>query len=381
MPEKNALDPFMPGAGVLPPYLAGREAEQSLSRKYFGRLREGLSPPEEVILHGPRGNGKTALLSWIEKQVEADDALESVWLTPSEVPDLEALAHRLRVVSWFRRLSPESFSVAGMGVSLRPSNPQPLLTEALQARAKERPLLVLLDEAHTLEPGVGRVLLNAAQAARRHAPFLLVLAGTPDLQARLSKIEASFWGRARELPVGRLEEAAAAEAVRRPLAREGVEIEAAALARIVRESHGYPFFLQVWGSAVWETLYEAPGDSLGLAPRVSVEIVEAAAPHFEDRKGRYYRQRVEELKERSLVPAARQVAAAFAEEGTLSDSTLDEALRRGASSGGPDPGEAERSLRHLGYIWRAEATLEWEPGIPSLMDYILEQTAAPRRPA
>ena len=377
----NALDPFVPGAGILPPYLAGREAEQSLFRKIFGRLREGRSLPDEVILYGPRGNGKTALLAWIEKQVEADDALDSVWLTPSEVPDLEALAHRLRVVSWFRRLSPESFSVAGMGVSFRPSNPQPLLTEALQARAKERPLLVLLDEAHTLEPGVGRVLLNAAQAARRHSPFLLVLAGTPDLQARLSKIEASFWGRARELPVGRLEEAAAAEAVRRPLAREGVEIEAAALDCIVRESHGYPFFLQVWGSAVWDTLHEALSEFPGIAPRASVAIVEAAAPHFEDRKGRYYRQRVEELQKRSLVPAARQVAAAFSDEPALSDSEIDEALRRGASSGGPDPGEARESLRHLGYIWRAQATIRWEPGIPSLMDYLLEQTTAPGRPA
>lgn len=250
------------------------------------------------------------------------------------------------------------------------------MTEALRARAKERPLLVLLDEAHTLEPRVGRLLLNAAQGARRHAPFLLVLAGTPDLQARLSAVEASFWGRARELPIGRLEEAAAAEAVRRPLAREGVEIEAAALDRIVRESHGYPFFLQVWGSAVWDALHDAQSGSPGIASRVSAAVVEAAAPHFEDRKGRYYRQRVEELRARSLVPAARQVAAAFANERTLSDSALDEALRRGAASGGPDPGEAEESLRHLGYIWRAEATLGWEPGIPSLMDYILEQTAA-----
>lgn len=67
VPVTNALDPFVPGAGILPPYLAGREAEQSLFRKIFGRLREGRSLPDEVILYGPRGNGKTALLSWIEK--------------------------------------------------------------------------------------------------------------------------------------------------------------------------------------------------------------------------------------------------------------------------------------------------------------------------
>ena len=35
----------------------------------------------------------------------------------------------------------------------------------------------------------------------------------------------------------------------------------------------------------------------------------------------------------------------------------------------PAVGEVEIAGRHLGFIWRADGRIEWEPGIPSLMDY------------
>ena len=38
---------------------------------------------------------------------------------------------------------------------------------------------------------------------------------------------------------------------------------------------------------------------------------------------------------------------------------------------------AECDLRHLGFIWRAGVEPVREPGIPSLMDYVLER--APKR--
>ena len=39
--------------------------------------------------------------------------------------------------------------------------------------------------------------------------------------------------------------------------------------------------------------------------------------------------------------------------------------------------QARRSLSHLGFLWRAGAMPEWEPGIPSLMDYIRLVVPAP----
>ena len=177
--------PFRPGHGGLPPYLAGREPEQTLFRRVMNDLRGGVPVPRSLVLYGPRGNGKTALLRWVKREVEAGGGLDVHWLVGSDIPEPAHLVGRLELGSWLRKIAPESVSVAGVGVSLRQGDDRPPLAEALEARAKAGPLLVLLDEAHTLEPETGLWLLNAAQTAGREAPFLLVLAGPPDLTVAL----------------------------------------------------------------------------------------------------------------------------------------------------------------------------------------------------
>ena len=48
-----------------------------------------------------------------------------------------------------------------------------------------------------------------------------------------------------------------------------------------------------------------------------------------------------------------------------------------SGGGGPGVGEAAEALEHLGFVWQARGTLSWEPGIPSLMDFILENAPPP----
>ena len=375
MSDAGVHNPFRPGHGGLPPYLAGREPEQTVFRKVMGDLRSGVPVPRSLVLYGPRGNGKTALLAWAEREAEGDDRLEVRWLTGGSVPAPEALARRLQLSSLFGRLSADSISFGGVGVSLRQGEDYPPLEEALEARAKTRPLLILLDEAHTLKPEVGQWLLNAAQVAGRRSPFLLVLAGTPDLAARLSEMGASFWNRAEQLPLGRLDETAAAEAIRRPLAVDGIAIEEEALARIVRESHGYPFFVQLWGQAVWDRIR---GSATG-AGVVTTAVLEEASGGFVAQRNRYYLDRFRELKKGNLLPAARAVAAAFRDETSLSDAAFERALG-GGDADGPGSAEAAEALEHLGFVWQAGGTPSWEPGIPSLMDYMLEHAPPPDEP-
>ena len=373
MSGAGVRNPFRPGQGGAPPYLAGRAPEQALFREVMDDLRSGFPVSRLLLVYGPRGNGKTALLRWAKREAESGDGLDAHWLVGSEIPAPADFVARLGLGSWLRKIAPESVSIAGVGVSLRGGDDRPLLlAEALEARAKSKPLLILLDEAHTLKPEVGQWLLNAAQTAGRRAPFLLVLAGTPDLRARLSEMEASFWNRAEQLPLGRLDEGAAGEAIRRPLAEEGIGVEEEALARMVGESHGYPFFVQLWGRAAWRRVRRA---GAGTGP-VTMAVVEEASGEFETRRNRYYSDRYRELKKRDLLPAARAVAAAFRDEARLSDAALDRALER---SGGDGPGiaEAAEALEHLGFVWQARGTLSWEPGIPSLMDFILENAPPP----
>ena len=234
--------------------------------------------------------------------------------------------------------------------------------------------MLFLDEAHLIDPEVGRLLLNAAQDATGSAPFLLVLAGTPDIEDGLRGIGASFWHRAEICPLGRLDPEAAAEAIRRPLADHEISIESEALERIVRESHGYPYFVQLWGRAVWKRAAPSPDGNR----RVTEAVMEAAAREFETTRDRDYRLRYNELKAASLLPAARELALAFRENERLSDTALDDAVERGAAAGnGPDAESAARTLRHLGFVWQSDSAPVWEPGIPSLMDYLREHAPAP----
>ena len=242
--------PFRPGAGGLPPYLAGREGEQALFRARLAQLDRGEAPPSDIILYGPRGNGKTAFLAWVE-QVAASYSVDVVPLTPSEFRTGRQLAECLLPTHWWDEGVPDTPAVREL--TWRPGNAAgaPAADQVFAARVSKRPLLLLLDEAHTLDLRVGQELLDAAQEVGREAPFLLVLAGTPDLRTLLGTMGVSFWSRNRKLRINRLDESAAADAIRCPLEAEEVPISDDALAHIVRESEGYPYFLQLWGAAVW----------------------------------------------------------------------------------------------------------------------------------
>ena len=372
MKTRSRLGPFRPGPGGLPPYLAGRASEQALCRALLADLRDGLAPPRDLVLHGPRGNGKTALLVWLQQEAAAYAGVDVLSLTPAGIPTEAKLVERLLPASWWRRLAPGQVSV--QGVTWRPvqSGPPPL-DEALRARVRKGPLLLLIDEAHTLDADVGRALLNAGQQVGRALPFLLVLAGTPSLRTHLNAMNATFWNRADRRPIGRLDGQATTAAVRNPLRSDDIDIDDDALEHIVRDSHGYPYFVQLWGQAVWRQAADAepPGSVRGA--RLTSTAVAAAQAAVDREKDDYYLDRYEELEMQRLLPVARAVADAFDTESLLDDVRLETAIRRGL---GVAPGSdrmvaAKETLRSLGYVWRPEAKPVWEPGIPSLMDYVL----------
>ena len=132
------------------------------------------------------------------------------------------------------------------------------------ARCRARPLVALVDEAHTLDLAVGQLLLNVSQEVRTDAPFLLVLAGTPGLPAHLGSdgrdfLEPSGQGTPGHRP---LDDDAAREALEKPLAAHGSRIDPDALDAAVEESHGYPYFIQLWGEALWDRRLETGADRI-----------------------------------------------------------------------------------------------------------------------
>ena len=251
--------------------------------------------------------------------------------------------------------------------------PNATLAEVLVRRCRRRPLAVLLDEAHALDGDVGATLLNASQQVRAaQEPFLLVLAGTPGLPSRLDAMDASFWSRLGqgELGIGRLTEEAAREALTEPLREHGVTVDADALDIVVGHSQAYPYFVQIWGDALWQRLL-ATGTS-----EVTARLVEEERPSVAIQMANYYQRRFAELEGEGLVEAASAVARLFQNETQASDQDIDAAL---LSAGIDDPDArfaAREALNRIGYVWRPPGQLPpvaWQAGIPSLMTHVLQQ--------
>ena len=375
MEKRSRQGPFRPGPGGLPPYLAGRTSEQALFQAFLGDLQDGLAPPREIVLHGPRGNGKTALLVWLQREAAKYPGVDVLRLTPADIPNEPRLVQRVLPTTWLQRLTPSEVSIRGV-TWLTGRNESAPLDEVLAARVRKKPLVLLLDEAHTLDGEVGSTLLNTSQKIGRDLPFLLVLAGTPSLRSHLNTMNVSFWNRAERRPVGRLDPSAAGEAIRQPLHEENIDIDEDALAHVVRESHGYPYFVQLWGDALWRQATEAAEpEARRRLTRAAADAVQSA---FDREKNDYYLDRYEELEKLNLLPVARTVAEAFRAQPLLDDSQLETAIHKGRGTSDDAEGmrSAKDALRELGYIWRPEATPMWEPGIPSLMDYVREYTPA-----
>ena len=372
MSPRRVANPFVPGRGHVPPYLAGREAEQSRLLDLFAYLQAGRGTPRDAVLSGPRGNGKTALLRWLQRETEASgEDVDVVWLTPGEVPDIDSLATRLVPPGRFASLRPDtlSFSVGIGRFGWELGGQGGALTSLLTVRCARRPVVLLLDEAHTLDREVGRTLLNASQTVSAEAPFLLVMAGTPGLQPHLNTMSATFWSRAEKLGIGRLDEAAAALALVRPLAEQvpPIAFEDGALARVIEDSQCYPYFLQLWGAALWTTA-RARGTTL-----IDEPLIAAAAPEFGRQRTAYYEDRREELEREDLLDLAADVATAFEERSTLRSRELNTVI----AGARPKDDSLAQVLRYrdrlaaVGYVWKPpDAEDGWQSGIPSLMDYV-----------
>ena len=381
MMNTTARRVFTPGAGSLPPALTGRQREESVFLSCLADLAGGKAPPHDVVLTGPRGNGKTTLVNWFERQCRAKNGgVEVVRLTPSRVRTRKALVDALLPAAGLWKLLPAKWGIAGIGRaewSIATPSAQ-LLTERLIARCRARALVVLLDEAHTLDLGVGQLLLNVSQEVRADAAFLLVLAGTPGLPAHLEAMDATFWNRLGKgrLGIGRLNPDAAREALEKPLAAHGSPIDRDALDAAVEESHGYPYFIQLWGEALWDWRLENG------AHRLASSDVDAVRPVVAARVTDYYEDRFLELDQSGWLVVAQQVGARFRSAPTLTYEALKAAIGDGLALE-PDRGsvlDGLAALERLGFVWRPPGQsppARYEPGIPSLMGYVLEHHGPP----
>lgn len=285
-------NPYAPGAGTPPPELAGRDHLLETVRVALGRTRIG-SPTQSVLMIGLRGVGKTVLL---EAMKEAADAagirtikleapegrslpamlapeLRLALLQLSQVEAAKDLAKRaLRALAGFvsklklkyedLELSlPEAQPEAGLADSGDLEHDLTALLEAAGAAARQAgsALALFIDELQYVEEAQLAVLITALhRCAQRRLPVVLVGAGLPQLRARTGRAK-SYAERLFEFPeIGPLPEADARRAIAKPAQAQGVAFTEEAVARIVSETRGYPYFLQEWGKRAWETAAASP---------------------------------------------------------------------------------------------------------------------------
>ena len=362
---------FKPGHGAVPPYLAGRKREQEFFRDCVDRLKKRMPPIQEMIVYGPRGNGKTALLRHLQKETLKKEGkkLDILWTTPDQLEEHpEAFADL--VIGDNSSLRRKITSAISMSIFRQ----RPGIRVLLEERCQRNPLILIIDEAHKLNPEFAGSLLNASQIIRIHdGLFQLVLIGTPGLPETLRKSEAGFWVRSSISRMGRLSSEEARQAITIPLEEAGVSFAPGVAEQVVELAECYPFFLQVWGDCLARRLHETG------VRAITMETVQEVEAEATNERNKVYQDRLYEIENMDLLAAAESVAHAFIQNGKphLHDHMLEEAIERGMA--GEEPVTNERviqkffQLADLGYIWQVDHPEGWygyEPGIPSLMSYV-----------
>ena len=386
-------NPFVPGFGEMPPRLAGREREQTVLGRGLHRLlkTETSRSPTALLLSGPRGLGKTVLLDWLAQQAQSRGA-EVIDTNAEKLSTPAKMAYVLtpEVVDRARK-DGFNVSVAGTGYSHAPGAPltephwEALLLEALQKR--QTPLLVTIDEGHTLPGEVVYALAHLIQdLLRRRCPAWFVLAGTPGMPGHLSTAgvvdpisgevrTASFFGRAAKMELDLLSREASGEAVEAPLVERDWTVEPESLAQVLEDSQCYPYFLQLWGAALW--------DAGVIGERcLNAEVVEAARPAVDKMRLALYRERFKEIytpqgeiEGRKVLQAAAALASiCLAEDsGRASIAHMSQVCK---DLGLDDYGRKALEDVFLRTGFLVEVVTDWELGIPSLGRFIINQAQA-----
>ena len=374
-------NPFRPGAGLDPAHRGRRPEVEGVLSRVLRSLRDGRPGAELAFLYGPRGNGKTVLLQWIEAQAARRPEGRPIVEVRLSVTDMASPACVAQAI-----LNATGGAGDRTGLTVEGSVGLPgLASVRVAGRGRERaltlsetlsegvePLLVTLDEAHEAPPRMLGELLNVAQIAGRRRPVAAVFAGTPGLERTLLEAHASFWSRGRKLRIGLLGKEQAREVLARPFRAAGLKADGEAVAALAAAADCYPYFLQLYGEAAWPVVEASGGRAL--RPEHVAPALAAADGARQD----YYLDRYREFSHARLLPVARVVAEAFVASAVapagqrLSDAALD-----GLLAGRGDAAETKAFLVAKGYVWQERpGDPSWSPGIPSLMDYMVERIPA-----
>jgi len=300
-------NPFRPGAGQMPPHLAGREDE----RGEFIRLLEQKIILQNAILTGLRGVGKTVLLETFKPL-----AIEAGWLwvgndlSESTSVTEEALATRiltdLAVVTSQIVIGLEEKRRIGIGAAPEPvmktldfaalaaiyQGTPGLVTDKLKAVLEQvwrhmkppekRGIIFAYDEAQNLADHAEKdqyplsILLEVFMSIqRKEIPFMLVLTGLPTLLTKLVEARTYAERMFHQIVLHRLDDRATRDAIVTPIKKANCPVSFAepTVDLLAKTTRGYPYFIQFVCREVFDVWIQKAAEGQKLAPVPVEEIM------------------------------------------------------------------------------------------------------------
>ena len=287
-PRKN---PYAPGAGTIPPELAGRDDIIEEISIQLDRCRNGLAY-RSMLMVGLRGTGKTVLLNFLALEAEAHGFAVVQIETPEKrslpaliIPALRAILLKLERLHAASDLTKRALKALGSFVKSMKLKYQDIefgldlgnepgvadsgdlehdlmdlfVEIGLAAKAKKTALILFIDEIQYIEEGQFAALIMALHRCnQKQLPVTVVGAGLPQLIGQAGKAK-SYAERLFLYPtIGALSQEAATKALTIPAEKMNVFYEKKALHEILKQTQGYPYFLQEWGKHCWQIAQKSP---------------------------------------------------------------------------------------------------------------------------
>lgn len=288
-------NPYRPGAGHMPPHLAGREREYT----EFDRLLGQDEILENLVLTGLRGVGKTVLLEtfkpratlhgwqWASADLSESASISEMALAERLLADL-ALITSSTTVTEPQASKQVGFAASGESrevplshevlVGVYTATPG-LIADKIKATLEfawehlrqqgEQRVIFAYDEAQNLTDHAGKeqfplsVLLDVFQSIQKKGiPFMLVLAGLPTLFPKLVDARTYAERMFRVMTLTKLTDDESREAIVRPIEVAGcpVNLTPDSVEVIVHESAGYPYFIQFICREVYDVFIRQHAD-------------------------------------------------------------------------------------------------------------------------
>jgi len=299
-------NPYTPGAGLVPGYLAGRDNTIDDATEVIVSVAHGI-PTRSIVFYGLRGVGKTVLLNKIEEIAEENSVLyEHIEISERSsfksaisfhinklVMQLSATEQTKqtfkKVLSILKAFQITYFPDGNISINIKDDieaavgvsdtgNFQNDLTELIVsmgtlAQKNEKAVAIFIDEIQYLKDEEFEALIAATHRANQKGlPVTIFAAGLP----KVAKIAGDIKSYAERLfnfiRIDSLDPDAAKLSLTEPAKKLGVAYTEEAINKIIGITDGYPYFLQEYGKQVWNFIKDN---------KIDIDSVQAAYPIFE----------------------------------------------------------------------------------------------------